>query len=59
VSRIFLSYARDDVDAARELAEGIAHGRHEVWWDRHVQGGSPFTTEIDWAPKKAEAVTDG
>ena len=56
MSRIFLSYARDDVDAARELAEGIAQGGHGVWWDRHLHGGSRFTAEIDRALKNAEAV---
>jgi adenylate cyclase len=56
VSRIFLSYARDDVDAARELAEGIAQGGHDVWWDRHLHGGSRFDREIEEALSKAEAV---
>jgi adenylate cyclase len=56
VSQIFLSYARDDVDAARQLAEGIAHAGHDVWWDRHLHGGSRFATEIDRALKSAEAV---
>jgi hypothetical protein len=59
VSRIFLTYAREDVDAAGELAEGIAHGGQEVWCDRHLNDGSRFTTEIDRTLKKAEAVTDG
>jgi adenylate cyclase len=56
VSRIFLSYARDDVDAARQLAEDIAQAGHDVWWDRHLHGGSRFATEIDRALKDAEAV---
>ena len=29
---------------------------HEVWWDRHIQGGSRFSDEIDRALKDAEAV---
>jgi adenylate cyclase len=56
VSRIFLSYARDDVDAARQLAEGISEAGHEVWWDRHLHGGSRFAAEIDQALKEAEVV---
>jgi adenylate cyclase len=56
LSRIFLSYARDDLDAARQLAEGIAQAGHEVWWDRHLHGGSRFVSEIDRALKDAEAV---
>jgi adenylate cyclase len=56
VARIFLSYAREDVDSAKRLAEAVHGAGHEVWWDRHIQGGSRFTTEIDQALKDAEAV---
>ena len=56
MSRIFLSYARDDVDAAKQLAEGISEAGHEVWWDRHLHGGSRFAAEIDRALKDAEVV---
>jgi adenylate cyclase len=56
VARIFLSYARDDVDAAKSLAAAIGEAGHEVWWDRHLHGGSRFATEIDKALKDAEAV---
>ena len=56
MSRIFLSYARDDVDAARPLAEGLGQAGHDVWWDRHLHGGSRFAKEIDRALKNAEAV---
>jgi adenylate cyclase len=56
VSRVFLSYAREDVDAARALADHIARGGHDVWWDRHLHGGSRFVAEIDKALKDAEAV---
>jgi len=56
VARIFLSYAREDVDSAKRLAEAVGRAGHEVWWDRHIQGGSRFTTEIDRALKDAEVV---
>ncbi len=56
MSRIFLSYARDDVDAAKQLAEGISEAGHDVWWDRNLHGGSRFDTEIDEALENAEAV---
>lgn len=56
MSRIFLSYARDDVDAARQLAAGISEAGHDVWWDRHLHGGSRFAEEIDQALKEAEVV---
>jgi adenylate cyclase len=56
VARIFLSYARTDVDCAKKLAELIARAGHDVWWDRELHGGSRFTTEIDKALTDAEAV---
>ena len=56
MSRIFVSYARDDVDAARQLADGLVQAGHDVWWDRHIQGGSRFAREIDRALKDAQAV---
>ena len=56
MSRVFLSYARDDVDAARQLAEDLGQCGHDVWWDSHLHGGSRFAKEIDRALKDAEAV---
>ena len=56
MSRVFLSYAREDVDAAKSLAEAVSDAGHDVWWDRHLHGGSRFATEIDKALKNAEAV---
>ena len=56
VSRIFLSYARDDVDTAKQLADCLAQAGHDVWWDRHLHGGSRFDREIEEALKNADAV---
>jgi adenylate cyclase len=56
VARIFLSYAREDAESAKQLAELLGRTGHEVWWDKHIQGGSRFSTEIDRALKEAEAV---
>ena len=56
MARIFLSYARDDVEAAKSLASCMSEAGHEVWWDRHLHGGSRFASEIDRALKEAEAV---
>jgi adenylate cyclase len=56
MARIFLSYAREDVDSAKRLAEAVGEAGHDVWWDRHIHGGSRFTTEIDRALKDAEVV---
>ncbi len=56
MARIFLSYARADVDCAKKLADLIGRAGHEVWWDRELHGGSRFTAEIDKALRDAEAV---
>ena len=56
MARIFLSYAREDVDSAKRLAEAVGDAGHEVWWDHHLHGGSRFTEEIDRALKDAEVV---
>ena len=56
MARVFLSYAREDSDAAKELADAVGAAGHEVWWDQHIQGGSRFSRAIDQALKDAEAV---
>ena len=56
MARIFLSYAREDVDSAKRLAEAVGDAGHEVWWDRHLHGGSRFTNEIDRALKDSDVV---
>lgn len=56
LAKVFLSYAREDVDAATQLAQCVDRAGHEVWWDRHIQGGTRFTNEIDRALKDAEAI---
>ena len=56
MARIFLSYARADVDCAKKLADFVARAGHDVWWDRELHGGSRFTAEIDKALNDAEAV---
>lgn len=56
MAKVFLSYAREDAGAAKPLAECIGRAGHEVWWDRQIQGGSRFASEIDRELKEAEAV---
>jgi adenylate cyclase len=56
VAKVFLSYAREDVAAAKQLAECIESAGHQVWWDHQIEGGSRFTTEIDRELKGADAV---
>ncbi|HTG78558.1 MAG TPA: TIR domain-containing protein, partial [Sphingomicrobium sp.] len=56
MSKVFLSYSREDVSAAKQLAECINRAGHEVWWDHQIEGGSRFTAEIDRELKGADAV---
>ena len=56
MAKVFLSYAREDAPAAKQLAECIGRAGHQVWWDRQIQGGSRFATEIDRELKNADAV---
>jgi adenylate cyclase len=56
MSRVFLSYAREDVETARKLAGILAETGQTVWWDRHVHGGANFSNEIDRELKNAQVV---
>lgn len=53
---IFLSYASEDRDKARQLAEAIeAHG-WSVWWDRTILAGRRFEDVIDEALAAAKCM---
>ena len=56
MAKVFLSYAREDAPAAKQLAECIGRAGHQVWWDHQIEGGSRFTAEIDRELKNADAV---
>lgn len=56
MARIFLSYAREDVETARKLAGVLTDAGQAVWWDRHVHGGANFGNEIDRELKNAQIV---
>ena len=56
MARVFLSYAREDIEAAKAFAEALGVAGHEVWWDHHLRAGSRFSWDIGAALKSAEAV---
>ena len=56
MARVFLSYAREDVETARRLAGALGEAGQTVWWDRHVHGGANFSSEIERELKDADAV---
>jgi adenylate cyclase len=56
LARVFLSYASEDIERARELADALQATGHEVWWDHQIHGGSRFAEEIDKALAESTAV---
>src|SRR5262245_19718421 len=53
---IFLSYASDDRETARQLAEELARHGWSVWWDRKIPLGQAFDTVIEKALNDAKCV---
>ncbi len=56
MAKLFLSYAREDRDLAAGLAKGLEASGHEVWWDRHLAGGTRFREVIETEIRKAEVM---
>ena len=56
MAKVFISYSREDLGRAKSLSEALGLHGHEVWWDRHIEGGSRFVNEIDRALKDAAAI---
>ena len=56
MARVFLSYAREDVETAAKLAGTLTEAGQTVWWDRNVHGGANFSNEIDRELKNAQIV---
>jgi hypothetical protein len=53
---IFVSYAAEDRDPARRLADALTAQGHTVWWDRLITGGASWGPVIDRALADAWAV---
>ena len=56
MANIFLSYSRDDAEAAGRVARSLEDAGHSVWWDQHINAGSRFSKEIDAALRASELV---
>lgn len=56
MTKVFLSYDREDVGKAKTVAAALDEAGHDVWWDRHIRGGSQFSKEIEHALDEAKAV---
>jgi TIR domain len=53
---VFLSYAREDRDAARSLARTLEGCGWSVWWDREIHPGEAFDQAIERELAAARAV---
>jgi adenylate cyclase len=47
MAAIFLSYAHENRRFAEKLARVLDSARHQVWWDRQIDGGEEFSAEIE------------
>lgn len=56
MASVFLSYAREDAQIAKALATALERAGHQVWWDRHIRGGSQFSGAIEKALRDADLV---
>ena len=53
---IFLSYASEDRDRVRLVADGLTASGLSVWWDRHLPAGRTYIHEIGKALRAARCV---
>ena len=44
---IFVSYAREDEEFAKAVADLLKSDGFDVWWDRELRGGQTFPDEIE------------
>ena len=53
---IFLSYAHQDIERARSLAEALASQGWSVFWDRHIPPGRTFEDYIEQRLRECRAI---
>ena len=56
MSQVFLSYASDDRDRAKRLADAMQHQGYRVWWDRQIAPGQTFDEVIENALDQSACV---
>ncbi|WP_162789236.1 MULTISPECIES: TIR domain-containing protein [Sphingomonas] len=56
MAHVFLSYAHDDLALARPLVAALEKAGHQVWYDRHIEGGAQYSHRIEQALDAAAAV---
>src|SRR5512139_2998129 len=53
---VFVSYARQDAEAARRFADAFRDAGCSVWWDDELRSGEVFDESIERALREAKAV---
>ena len=53
---VFLSYARADRDLAETVVAALRGAGHDVWFDRDIDPGQPWSAELDAAIRAARCV---
>src|SRR5579864_8974197 len=53
---VFISYAKQDRDRARNLATALQAAGWSVWWDRNIKVGQAFDQAIEHALDSAKSV---
>lgn len=53
---VFISYSRENRDCIAQLAAALDADGFQVWWDRRLQSGDEFSTEIEREIEAARAV---
>jgi hypothetical protein len=56
MSHVFISYAHEDANIAKNLAKALELSRIRVWWDPKIRLGEPFSPAIKKALQEASAV---
>jgi hypothetical protein len=56
VADVFLAYVSEDRTVAEKISHGLEKMGLSVWWDRHLQGGVDFASEIERQLLAAKAV---
>ncbi len=53
---VFISYAREDRDVARELAQTLSGEGYSIWWDRELVPGNEYADVIEKTLESAKAI---
>src|SRR5688572_22287740 len=56
MAEIFISYAAEDRESARKLAEALSDRGWSIWWDRKIPLGKSFDEVIEKALEESKCV---